>query len=132
MKNITRKGRQSYERRRQRRKSHRNLSAWKHIEPKPKQPTAPFTAALRFPNGEVQVAKEGETTHAQMFDRLFNREKHTNLISEYDPEVDVGFVDSKAHYYSREDISSHLGCNADTFGGVENRIRQEQAVKRGA
>ena len=86
--------------------------------PKPEQPTAPFTAALRFPSGEIQVAKEEETTHAQMFDRLFNREKHPNLISEHDPEVDTGFVDSKGRYFSREELSSYLGYNADTFGGV--------------
>lgn len=92
-------------------------------EPKLEQPTAPFTAALRFPNGEIQVAKGEEITHAQIVDRLFNTEKHPNLISEHDPEIDTGFVDAKSRYYSREELGSYLGYNADTYGAFENRIK---------
>jgi hypothetical protein len=98
---------------------------------KPKHPTPPFAAALRFPNGEIEIAKEGESTHAQMFDRLFNRERHPNLISENDPEVDTGFVDSKDRYYSRGELSSYLGYNADTFGGVESKIKPKQLGQEG-
>ncbi len=64
-----------------------------------------------------------------MFERLFNREKHPNLISEHDPEVDTGFVDSKGRYYSREELSSYIGYNADTFGGVENKIKREKSTE---
>lgn len=77
-------------------------------------------AAVKFPNGEIAIAHENDFTHNDIFDRLW-KEKHRNLVSPRDPEVEPGWANSKGLFFDREMVLKATGEN-DTWGRPEIKM----------
>jgi hypothetical protein len=73
-----------------------------------------YKPALRFPNGEIEVALPNERTHIQIYLRLL-KSNHSNLISINDPDVENGWALDKKTFITQNEMSKKLGYKADTF-----------------
>lgn len=92
--------------------SYTSTATWKESEDK--SYVLLYKIALKFPNGDVKIAQDGETSHEQIYNRLL-KQGYNNLISRHDPDVEDGWVDSEGVFISRDDASKQLGYKADTF-----------------
>ena len=89
----------------------------------PPKPQDQLRAALRFDNGEVHIAKESETTHPQIYERLEN-EKNPFVVSEGKWGIENGWVDKDGKFYTREDVAKR-GGSPDTYGSGVTYIPKE-------
>lgn len=70
--------------------------------------------AVKFPNGEVVPGGEMDRTHNDIMARLW-KQKHPNLVSENDPEVEEGWVGSDGTFYERDWVLKLIG-DRDSWG----------------